>query len=281
MSSNTPVRFAKCKPLTEAMISMWSGETRKLPLAKARIMQKRGQITIVSLGDGLTMQNYISQCHNRKVVYTAVFGNKDGLPLFKKLPTDWDLVCFTDNPELTSRHWSVVYCDPTHKDPTRCARNLKLTPHLLFPNHEISAWIDANINITCHLSDYFDKFIEGQDFVALKHWQKVVGPFHEIERCVQLKKDNDSIMHEQGRAYRAAGMPIDQEVVWTAILLRRHNKPHVKAFCDMWLKELQTWSRRDQISFPFCAWKLGLKYSTMPGLGSWFRRVNHKWGGWK
>jgi hypothetical protein len=278
---NDSVRFAKCNPLTDAMKAMWHGGVRKLPLSKALIMQKRGQVSIGSIGDGLGMINYLDNLVHKKVIYTAVYGNKDGLPTFKRLPSDWDIICFTDNPELSSKSWKIVYCNPKHKDPTRCAREIKLTPHILFPNHEISAWIDANLNITCRVNEYFDRFIEGNDFVALNHWQNVVGPFHEIERCVQLKKDNDSIMHEQRRAYRAAGMPIDQEVVWTAILLRRHNKQHIKAFCDMWLKELGTWSRRDQISFPFCAWKLGLKYSTMPGLGPWFKRVNHKWGGWK
>ena len=281
------VRICKCLPVSPKYKSILKRNTSfpdgliPLRLAVARKLQRSGDVKICSYGGGLAATNYLQSLKQKKVIYTAIFGGKDRLPSLRTVPKDWDLVIFTDNETLDSKLWNVVYMEPPNRDPTRAARQLKLTPHVLFPSHEISAWIDANLCLTCDVNHYFDRFIIGHDFVLLRHWQDVKGPYHEVQRCIDLQKDDEALITRQGQAYREAGMPDSLEVAWTAILIRRHNKPHVKAFDAMWLAELQRWSRRDQISFPYCAWKTGLKYSTIPGLGQWFRRVNHKVGGWK
>ncbi|MBU2249304.1 MAG: DUF616 domain-containing protein, partial [Gammaproteobacteria bacterium] len=252
-----------------------------LRLPVARKLQRSGDIKICGHESGLADMNYLGALKQKKVIYTAIFGGKDNIPALKYVPKDWDLVIFTDNESLDSKTWQVVFVEPSNRDPTRAARELKLSPHKLFPNHTISAWIDANLNMTCDINTYFDRFIKDNDFVLLRHWQDVTGPYHEVQRCIDLKKDDEAILKRQGTEYRAAGMPSGLEVAWTAILIRRHNLPHVKAFDEMWLQELHKYSKRDQISFPYCAWKTGLKYATIPGLGQYFRRMNHRRGGWK
>ena len=280
------VRRAKCVPISPKYKRIFGRSTNchgvvDLRLHVARKLQRSKDVKIVSYGDGLAQDNYLESLKKKKVIYTAIFGGKDRLPSLRVLPDDWDLVIFTDNENIDSKIWNVVFTEPTNRDPTRAARELKLSPHKLFPNHDISAWIDGNIHLTCDVKTYFDRFIKDNDFVLLRHWQDVKGPYHEVQRCIDLKKDDAAILKRQGGAYKAAGMPSGLEVVWTAVILRRHMKRQVIEFNEMWLKELHNHSKRDQISFPYCAWKTGLKYTTVPGLGQYFRRINHAVGGWK
>jgi hypothetical protein len=46
------------------------------------------------------------------------------------------------------------------------------------------------------------------------------------------------------------------------VILRRHT-PAVAAFNEAWWAEIQAGSRRDQVSFTYVAWKLGLRYATI------------------
>lgn len=274
-------RLVLCTAKSQRMKAVWGNARRHLNISKARALYKSGDINLVSFNNGLCLENYKLDLSCNKVLYTAIFGNKDRIPSLKILPKNWDMVVFTDNAQLESKVWRVVLTNPPEKDPTRSARYFKLNPHLFFPEHTISAWIDANILLTCNPTEYFDRFIKGHDFACLRHWQDVKGPYHEVERCISLNKDDKDILIRQGERYKKEGLPESAEVVWTAVLIRKHTDPRVIEFDSMWWKELSAGSKRDQIAFPYCAWKLNFKYSTIPGLGPYFRRINHVTGGWR
>ena len=52
------------------------------------------------------LSNRYSRKH-KKVVYTAITGYYDGLITPEYINKDWDYICFTDNPDLTSDFWQI------------------------------------------------------------------------------------------------------------------------------------------------------------------------------
>ena len=81
---------------------------------------------------------------HRTIVYTAIIGPYDDLhdPLI--VSPDCDYVCFTDQP-LTSDVWKIVHVTPmTGEDTRRTAKRHKIFPHVLFPEHTQSLWVDAH-----------------------------------------------------------------------------------------------------------------------------------------
>ena len=76
-----------------------------------------------------------------KVVYTAIFGGRDQLrdPV-ERLP-GVQYVCFTDNVNLQSKTWTILYCPPTG-DPLLQAKACKILAHEML-DCDISLWIDA------------------------------------------------------------------------------------------------------------------------------------------
>jgi hypothetical protein len=231
----------------------------------------------------LEINNFQSKLKHKKVVYTAIFGNKDNVPIIDIIPNDWDFVCFTDNNKLSSNLWKIVYTEGNNVDPTRSARYIKHQPHTLFPNHDISIWIDANIHLLCDINSLLYT-INMYDFVGFQHPEKVEGIYHEGDRCIKFKKDDPEIIKKQLKKYRDESFPEKCDILATWILVRKHNLKHVIDFDNNWFKEIENGSKRDQLSFPYVAKKLNLKYGKikcdksftvwdMPGI---FKRNRHK-----
>ena len=75
------------------------------------------------------------------VVYTAIYAGSDRL---KQAPKGADLcVCFTDDPRLHGKGWTMRYeRRPPHRKPRHAARLVKMNPHTLFPDATMSVWVD-------------------------------------------------------------------------------------------------------------------------------------------
>src|SRR5690606_41457491 len=108
---------------------------------------------------------------NRKVIYTAIFGNYEGLLPQKELP-DWDFVCFTDNPSLVASPWKVRLVDPPlGEDYARSNRYIKINPHLFFPNYDVSIFIVGNVLVIGNLVRLVDEALSSYPMLLFDHEQ--------------------------------------------------------------------------------------------------------------
>lgn len=222
----------------------------------------------------LDINNFQSKLSHRKVIYTAIFGDNDDIPRIDIIPIDWDFVCFTDNNKLSSNLWKIVYTKGNHIDPTRSARYIKHQPHIFFPNHGISIWIDADFHIFCDINNLLD-IMNKYNFVGLRHITKINGIYHEGDRCIMKRKDDPEIIKKQLKIYRDEGFPEKCDVLATGILIRRHNLKHIINFQNAWLDEINRWSKRDQLSFSYVAKKLNLVYGKID-MSNNFKIGTHK-----
>lgn len=201
----------------------------------------------------------------RFVVYTAIAGNYDLLKIPEYLNPNWDFVCFTERADYPGNHpWQIRPFDYINADSTRTARYVKINPHLYFPQHEISIWIDAHLLLKegyLHnfLSRHFKEGKDGQVFAAIPH------PFRrctyvEARLCQTESKDDSAIIEEQVSRYRQEGLPETFGLIESNVLVRRHNDPAMRRLATLWWNELNAGSRRDQLSLMYVLWKLDLKW---------------------
>lgn len=188
-----------------------------------------------------------------KVIYTCITGNYDNLlpqPLF----SDYDYVCFTDNPDMKSDGiWEVRMLPDSlsHLTAVKQQRYAKLHPHILLPEYTYSIWIDANVKVLTDPSPLFDENYSVE--IPTHPTRNCI--YAEEKACATMKKDQEEIMLPQMDRYRAQGFPKEYGLVQTNIMFRKHNEPDCIRLMEAWWTEIEKGSHRDQLSFNYALWK--------------------------
>ena len=193
-------------------------------------------------------------------VYTAVFGVTD--PLHESVvDTAARFVCFTDNRQLTSPRWEMVYHEPTDH-PTRQARTVKALSHR-HTDTEWSLWMDANFALKV-------------DPLILLNRHELTTFVHPSRKTLAAEglavlewgKAKPGMVKKQLDAYQAEGFPLRHPpaggLSCTGIVLRRHTA-RVCRFNETWQQQLDTYTLRDQLGVDYAAWKEGITPFRWPG----------------
>lgn len=210
------------------------------------------------------------------VVYSAIFGGKDTFHEDQLQIRSADYVMFTDRP-LESSVWKVFQVKPEFpNDPVRSAKVFKLQPHIYLRDYDYSFWIDGNMSLKTSFMQELEKS-DFKGFAASNAKPKFERYclYTEAQQCIKLKKDSPEIIDKQVRAYRAEGMPENFGLWECGSLLREHNRPEIISLHRMWWRQILKYSRRDQISLPYVAWKTGFRPNNLWGFRHYVYRHTH------
>jgi hypothetical protein len=195
----------------------------------------------------------------RIVVYQAVMGGRDDLHLPPFIPDG-------------VHHFFIM-----GQGGVMDAKRMKILPHKYFREYDVSVWMDGNFQLIGNIKDVVDDFMCKADIAVLRHPAEQLGitptVYKEAEVAILQKVDNAKTIRRQMEHYHKQGLPENTEVTMNGIIIRKHNIDRIKMFDDIWWQELNTWSKRDQISFPYLAWKYHLKYAKLNNVGfeaDWF-----------
>ena len=201
------------------------------------------------------------------VVFTAIFGDYEDLLDPKVIDENLDYVCFTDNPNLKSEVWDIKLISDISRDFdisyneinfvdldfTRRARAIKILPHIFLKDYDFSFWVDAGFLITGNIIEYVNRYTE-KDFLGVKHSVRNCL-YDEAEEVIRLNIDDENIILKQIEKYKTNGFPKNNGLIESGLLFRRHNNPKIIEVMDDWFGEILNFSKRDQISFNYVAWK--------------------------
>jgi hypothetical protein len=198
---------------------------------------------------------------NRKVVYTAITGCYDELFTPEYINKDWDYICFTDNPDLTSDFWQIRRMKESDDlDSVKKARKYKIQPHRYLPEYQISLWVDGNFRIVGDIDEYIKIYALKKSMMCMNHPDRDCV-YQEAEAVVKLKKDAENIVSIQIKKYIEENYPKNNGMIASGILYRKHNDPVVKELMNEWWNEVIIMSCRDQLSFNYVCWKKDFHYS--------------------
>ena len=193
----------------------------------------------------------------RIAIFTAITGHHDSVKLPHHLDPRFDYVLFTDAPAPDAGVWRIRPVPFLHADDRRSARFVKTHPHRLLGGFEIAIWMDSNIVILDDLWPLVEDFLASGLAVGA-----VPNPVNrsideEFERCRRKDKDNPGVMAEQYRKYRNEGFSEDDLSESNFMIVDlRHEK--TAEFLDLWWREIDSHSKRDQLSMHYALWKSGL-----------------------
>jgi hypothetical protein len=194
---------------------------------------------------------------NKKVVYTCITGGYDSLVEPKYVSEDFDYICFTDNPNLTSNVWNIK---PLPKETEELSqvkkqRYVKINPHKLLKEYDLSIWVDGCVTLKGDLNELLDK--------TLKEDYSIYIPKHPNRNCiyteaivvVKMRKDKKENVDPQIDRYKQEGFPKDYGLLQSNILIRKHNNEDCIRLMEDWFNEIKNGSHRDQLSFNYASWK--------------------------
>jgi hypothetical protein len=83
--------------------------------------------------------------------------------------------------------------------------------------------------------------------------------------CIKAGKDKCDIIEKQMKKYKKEKYPMHKGLIENTVILRRHNMPEVVSLGEAWWLEIKQFSKRDQLSFSYVAWKQNFHYMPIDG----------------
>lgn len=212
---------------------------------------------------------------NRKVIYTAIFGDYNGLIPQPKVD-GFDYICFTDNPNIKAKPWKVRQVEPHIKDDlTRSNRYIKILPHLFLKEYDVSIYMDGNVLVLNDLNLVLEKYLKEHKMATFSHEFTIPDGrnciYKEYEAILSLQerglyyKDNPKVMENHINFLREEEYPENNGLIKGTVLVRKHNDSEVVKVMEDWWIMVKNYSKRDQLSFNYVAWKNNFGVATIPG----------------
>lgn len=209
------------------------------------------------------------------VCYTYQSVGYDNLIQHKYICSDWDYICFTDNPKLLKHEyigiWKIEKTRYSDFDSKRNSGWHKTHPHELFPDYENSIWIDGNIDVR---SSYLCELVFNTKSVLLTTSHNIRDCIYdEIDAVCQNSRDTFESCELIKNFLKLEKMPKHYGLNETGVMYREHGDELVKKIDNMWWDMIKNYSKRDQLSFSYVLWKNNIKVSdiSIPTLRKNFR----------
>lgn len=203
--------------------------------------------------------------YNHIVVYTAIFGDCDKLRPVGIHDPGVRYVCFTDR-RVESKGWEVIVCDLTESTPVRENRKYKLQPFQLFPGADWVIYIDGSMATKMKASEIIDdlssRFGRGIDLFCSTH-PLGHNAYRDGEWVIRKRFTSSYIIDRQLANYRAEGLP-DSQATGECCFLVSRNTDAIHRFYAIWDSQVQSFSHRDQTSFPYAVWKSEINLYLFP-----------------
>jgi Protein of unknown function (DUF616) len=208
----------------------------------------------------------------RIVIYTCVTALYDDLKPLRHIEPGVDYICFSDRPAMIIDGWTVEPVPAAWGTRAHANRYAKMHPHVLFPSHQISVYIDGNIEIVAPIGKAIDEALS-QGPIALYDHPFRTSVFEEAAECAAIGFSWWWQIAKQMERYRQSGYRSDGQLFECNILFRRHMDHEVINLMERWWYEYRTGVKRDQLSLPFLAWRFGVN---VRGLGPSDARNSHQ-----
>lgn len=192
------------------------------------------------------------------VVYTAVFGGFDTLK-----PTEYPSVCLTEGSIVVPAGWEQRIALGL-RGPRWRSRSCKILSHKFFPEAEYTIYVDGSVEMLVPPQEIVERFLRAQDVATFRHPERTCI-YEEGKAVIRFRKAEPQMVSEQLQRYRQEGYPANNGLANCCVLVRRHTERIVN-LNNLWWSEFCSGAPRDQLSFNYVCWKLGIGYAKIvPG----------------
>jgi len=176
-----------------------------------------------------------------------------------------DYICFTDDPDLTSRHWQIRKIDSSELGPVKTSKMVKILAHEFVGEYAESLYIDNTVELKIPVATIFSYLQKSiSPLICFRHPDRDCI-YEEAKVVAEIGYDDADVIDRQMERYRALGYPSHAGLIAGSALLRSHHDPLLVSMMRSWFEEVRSYSYRDQLSFNFVARKYQFEPSYFVG----------------
>lgn len=193
------------------------------------------------------------------VIFSAIVGSYDEIIQPSVTRDGFDFVLFSNTIKHSSLGiWQIRQIPYENPDSTRVARWVKTHPEELLPEYDASVWIDANILIrtTFLYERVINLFNKRVSLSTMCHGSRNCI-YKEAAVVAYRGIEKETLVLNWLRWLTRESYPHTHGLFETNVLYRIHNQD-VLRFDKFWWSCIDHYSKRDQLSFNYCLWKLHL-----------------------
>ena len=182
-------------------------------------------------------------------LYTVVMGAYESLNELEIVEDqDVDRFCFTDNKQMKSKSWNVIYTKPAFfSDQVRSARMVKIKRPEIIRTYSRSLYVDNTVTLKASVVDILDSWLLEHDLaIPLHSFRSTVED--EFSAVSSARLDSLERIEEQLLHYSSWNSSVlAQRPLWSG-MIARSDSWKVDEFENKWINHVLRYSRRDQLS---------------------------------
>lgn len=156
--------------------------------------------------------------------------------------------------------WQVRPMAYTNPDNTRICRYVKTHPEDLLPEYAASIWMDSNIRIMTSVvyARIIELYESGSLIASMNHLERDCI-YDEAFEVMYLRFEQEKIVVKWCQKLQKEKYPKHHGLYETNVMFRKHNTSLISETNVMWWDYIEKYSKRDQLSFNYVLWKLGVE----------------------
>lgn len=193
---------------------------------------------------------------NRIAIYTCITGGYD-------IPTDgfehkegYDYLLFSEAPIQTKSWKNLIASFNSESNLTvvKKQRFIKTHPFDILKDYDIVVWIDGNTDVNEKLYKYVEE--NKDNIITFKKHPDRDCIYKEIKTVIKGRKEEREIGELVYNNLMREGYPVNNGLFETNIIILHPNNEDVKTLFNAWWREIEKFSKRDQLSLNYVIWKL-------------------------
>lgn len=212
-------------------------------------------------------------------VYTAITGNYDNLHEIENVEKGIDYYCFTNNKNIKSSTWKIIYVEDESLSNVKLARKIKILGHpLINEKYDILVWIDGAVVFRKKVKDFIKTYLSKNDLIAAFSHSVRNSIKDEAYECVRCGKETVENVNKILDYYNSEHYKFDNGLIESTVYIKRTNNTVLEKTMKLWFDMVLEYSKRDQLSFNYAIYKTGLKVKWINEkvfANDWFEWISH------
>ena len=202
-------------------------------------------------------------------VYIALFGNIDSIIEPLVVDPNCDYFVITDQDIPVCSIWKKKSVDMSVVDGynnRQKNRYYKMHAQDLFPEYAYCIYLDSNIYIYGRLSELV-QYVNPESGIGIHNMPNRGNVYEEIFARSLIDPRDIDILERQKKDYRQVGFYNEDGMFECNVIITKTGEASAKIM-KRWWEEYKKYPARDQVSFPFVLWKLGIPQDKIGIIGN-------------